>query len=75
MFIFFADDIPRKPYGPDGANLCMRNLPTNMNELDLKNLFSPFGRILSVCVYRDRTTGESKGFGMWMITLYLSNAS
>ena len=60
MFIFFADDIPRKPYGPDEANLYIRNLQTNMNELDLKNLFCSFGRILSVCVYRDGTTVESK---------------
>ena len=51
----FADDIPRKPYGPDGADLYNPNLPTKMSELDLKNLFSSFGRILSVCVYRDRT--------------------
>ena len=63
MFIFIADDIPRKPCGPYGANLFNRYLPKNMNELGLKNIFKPFGHIFSVCIYRDATLGKSREFG------------
>ena len=63
MFSFTADDIPRKPYGPDGANLIIRYLPKNLNDLDLKNIFEPLEHIPNVCIYRDRTAGNSKRFG------------
>ena len=72
MFSFTADDIPRKPYGPDGANLIIRYSPKNLNYLDLKNIFEPLGHIPNVCIYRDRIAGKSKGFGKWLATLFYS---
>jgi len=38
-------------------------LPYNVNENELKELFSGFGEILSVNLIIDRHSGRSKGFG------------
>ena len=49
--------------GPPGANLFVYHLPQQVNDDDLMTLFMPFGQIISVNVYVDKNTGESKGFG------------
>lgn len=49
--------------GPQGANLFVNNLPEEFNDDDLKELFSPYGTILSSKVFVDKYTQQSKGFG------------
>lgn len=43
--------------------LYVGNLPYNVNEDDLRDLFAPYGTPESVIVIMDRDTGRSKGFG------------
>jgi len=38
------------------------NIPFNLKEEDLQNVFAPYGTVSSVKVIRDRMTGRSKGF-------------
>jgi len=49
--------------GPRGANVFCRNLPFAVTEDDLSQLFGGFGQILSVRVIRDKSTGQSRGYG------------
>lgn len=44
-------------------NIYIGNLPRQASEDDLRPLFEPFGKILSVNVIKDKFSGESKGFG------------
>ncbi|GAB6089902.1 RNA recognition motif domain-containing protein [Spirochaeta dissipatitropha] len=44
-------------------NILVRNLPRNISETELRNLFSPFGTISSLNIVMDTATGKSKGFG------------
>ncbi len=44
-------------------NILVRNLSRDTNEVDLKRLFEPFGKIASVNIVVDEATGKSKGFG------------
>lgn len=39
------------------------NLPRNLIEEDLKNLFTNYGSIKSCNIVMDENTGKSKGFG------------
>ena len=39
------------------------NLPWSSTESDLKEMFAPFGNVLSAAVVTDRETGRSRGFG------------
>jgi RNA recognition motif-containing protein len=43
--------------------LYVGNLPYNVNEDDLRDLFAPYGTPESMIVIMDRDTGRSKGFG------------
>ncbi|MBF0558043.1 MAG: RNA-binding protein [Nitrospirae bacterium] len=44
-------------------NILVRNLPREITEIDILNLFQPFGEIRSVSLVLDAATGKSKGFG------------
>ena len=44
------------------------NLPWSVTELDLQNLFAPFGSVESVQVVADRDSGRSRGFGFVEMT-------
>ena len=44
-------------------NIYVGNLPRKASEDDLRPLFEPFGKIMSVNVIKDKFSGESKGFG------------
>ena len=44
-------------------NIYVGQLPYNVNEGDLRELFSKFGEIASVNLIMDRFSGRSKGFG------------
>jgi len=39
------------------------NLPWSVTDLDLEELFSPFGSVESAQVVKDRESGRSRGFG------------
>ncbi|XP_058082497.1 splicing factor-like protein 1 [Magnolia sinica] len=45
------------------SNLYVAYLPQAVDDRQLIELFSPFGRLISVKVVRDKMTGLSKGFG------------
>ena len=44
-------------------NILIRNLSRDVNEVELKKLFAPFGKIASLNIVVDEATGASKGFG------------
>jgi RNA recognition motif-containing protein len=39
------------------------NLPYNVNESDLKEMFSAYGEVTSASLVMDKFSGQSKGFG------------
>lgn len=45
------------------SKLYVGNLPYEIEDEDLQNLFASHGSIVSATVIKDRTTGRSKGFG------------
>jgi RNA recognition motif-containing protein len=51
-----------KKYGPLGCNLFIYHLPHELTESDLRQLFLPFGNLLSCTLFRDKKTGSSKCF-------------
>jgi len=44
-------------------NIYVSNLAFNIQDEELRNLFTPFGEVNSAKVINDRDTGRSKGFG------------
>ncbi|MDF2188730.1 RNA-binding protein [Paraflavitalea sp. CAU 1676] len=44
-------------------NIYVSNLAFNIQDEELKNLFTPFGTVTSSKVINDRETGRSRGFG------------
>ncbi len=44
-------------------NIYVGNLPYNVTEDELKELFSQFGEVATVNLIKDRFSGQSKGFG------------
>ena len=44
-------------------NIYVGNLPYEVNDQDLKDIFAPFGEVDSARVVMDRDTGRAKGFG------------
>ena len=49
--------------GPDGANLFIFHIPNHFTNLDMYNLFCPYGNLLSVRIMVEKNTGRSRGFG------------
>ena len=49
--------------GPDGANLFIFHIPNHFTNLDMYQLFEPYGILLSVRIMVERDTGRSRGFG------------
>ena len=52
-------------HADDQATIRVSNLPENMREVDLQELFSPFGKILRTFLAKDKVTGQSKVGGGW----------
>lgn len=46
-----------------GANLYVRNIPRNMTQNELEEIFSPHGDIVQSRILTDNNTGQSKGVG------------
>lgn len=44
-------------------SILVRNLPREVSEEELRNLFLPYGEIISCDLVNDKVTGQSKGFG------------
>ena len=44
-------------------NIYVSNLGFNVQDADLKNLFTEYGTVTSAKVIMDRETGQSRGFG------------
>ncbi|MCL7487876.1 MAG: RNA-binding protein [Desulfobulbaceae bacterium] len=44
-------------------NIYIGQLPYNVNEDELKEIFSEYGEIASLNLVKDRFSGQSKGFG------------
>jgi CUG-BP- and ETR3-like factor len=61
---------PRPREGPAGANLFVYHLPHDLTDADLATAFNPFGNVISAKVYVDKYTGESKGFGKFVLDGY-----
>jgi hypothetical protein len=49
--------------GPDGANLFIFHIPNHFTNLDMYQLFGPYGNLLSVRIMVEKDTGRSRGFG------------
>lgn len=49
--------------GPMGANVFVYHIPSSVDDEMLRELFLPFGTILSTKVYIDTVTQQSRGFG------------
>ena len=46
------------------------NLIYNMTEKELKNLFRPFGKVLSSLIIKDQYTRQSKNMGYVVMAVY-----
>lgn len=44
-------------------NILVRNLPREVSEQELRDLFKPFGRVRALNIVADQLSGVSKGFG------------
>jgi CUG-BP- and ETR3-like factor len=49
--------------GPDGANLFIFHIPNHFTNLDMYQLFCPYGNLISVRIMVEKDTGRSRGFG------------
>ncbi|KAJ6681906.1 CC1-LIKE SPLICING FACTOR [Salix koriyanagi] len=61
------------PFGPVDRKLYVGNLHFNMTEMQLRQLFEPFGTVELVQLPLDLETGQCKGFGFVQFT-QLENA-
>ena len=57
----------------DKMNLFIENIPININEEDLFEYFSNYGRIKRVKILTDKNTGKSRGIGF--VNVYSENTS
>lgn len=46
---------------PDNIKMFVGQVPRSMDENDLRRMFEEYGRVYSINVLRDKTTGASKG--------------
>ncbi|CAM9180331.1 unnamed protein product, partial [Discosporangium mesarthrocarpum] len=56
-------DLKDEPVTPEECNLFVGDLARNLTEEKLQDAFQQFGKVLSVSIKRDRTTGKNLGYG------------
>lgn len=49
--------------GPEGANLFIFHIPNHFTNIDMYQLFYPYGNLLSVRIMVEKDSGRSRGFG------------
>jgi RNA recognition motif-containing protein len=49
-------------------NIYVSNLSFNVQDEDLKDLFTPYGEVTSAKIINDKLTGRSRGFGFVEMT-------
>jgi len=54
---------PAGVMGPEGCNLFIFHIPSDFTNVDLFNLFCPFGGLVSVRIMTEKGTGRGRGFG------------
>ena len=47
----------------NNMNIYVGNLPYNVTDSDLRELFAPYGEVSAVNLISDKFSGQSKGFG------------
>lgn len=67
---FYSSSSPGPPIqmtssnkGPDGANLFIFHIPNHFTNVDMYQLFCPYGNLLSVRIMVEKDSGRSRGFG------------
>ncbi|KAH9586269.1 RNA recognition motif domain [Trypanosoma melophagium] len=55
---------------PYNRNVYIASLPANYTDEELRALFSPYGKILSTALVRDKNTGLCKGYAFVLMERY-----
>jgi len=55
--------ISKKGREEDEMNIYVGNLSRDVTEEDLRQAFQSFGQVTSVSIIKDKSSGESRGFG------------
>lgn len=58
-----SQSVPMETNTPDPCNLIVNYIPTPVTDEDLRELFEPFGVVVSARVIVDRVTNHPKGYG------------
>lgn len=56
-----TNNIDKQEPDPDAIKMFCGQIPRNMNELELREMFEQFGPVFQLNILRDKQTGESKG--------------
>lgn len=63
IFVIILDNPPENLHSSKKKTLFISKLPSNINEEQLQEKFSKYGKIRSLNLIKDLITGENKGYG------------